>query len=747
MPETAITTFYSHRGGVGRTMALLNSGSMLAQQGRRVLLVDFDLEAPGLTRLLEDHHLVEDHQQARQAKGVIDLLHQFIYAPDQFAFAVAQEQIDLEPYLVKLAVPPVESPFAQSGSLHLLPAGQLADYAKHLHEVTRRSRLVARVRKQLAERIRQVLVESGRFDYILIDARTGLSDEGYIAAKFMCDSLVVLTGLNDQNLRGTADFLTRVAAWIKADQAPKQLVLVASPVPEYEDDAKDERYEAAKQILGKAAGANAGFAVSLPYHPRVSLYEELVAHRWPDSGLGRAYRRLATILRDLNNDTLAHWASAAAEALRGERINVDACLAALRHVAAIDLEQATRLIENLTSALPLANTEQARAALPLFDEFAKIDPSQPLYPLQKARTLRASKGDPEEVLSSLGQAQKLASEPTNDAALAAVMLERAQMLIDTDCASARDAALAGLQHASKLNDRSLEAQLLFQAGLAERLLGAYAQSRERFQQVQRLRSELNDTRGVSSAMYWLAELDMLQGRYDEARKGFEEALAIKRDLGDRREISVTLYSLAELDRLQGRYDEARKGFEEVLAIVRDLGDRRAISATLHFLADLDRLQGRYDEARKGFDEALAIDRDLGDRREISVTQVYLEVARAQSDPSLELDALERAVRRATEASDPHVGARALELLGVVLRERGDYPDALARLSDALCRAEEHGFRDLAARAQAESALALAELGRSDEAATAAGEAIVFFDEQDVKYPRREELDELAGAED
>src|SRR5438270_2050592 len=41
-------TFYSFKGGVGRTMAMANVGLALARAGRRVLLVDFDLEAPGL---------------------------------------------------------------------------------------------------------------------------------------------------------------------------------------------------------------------------------------------------------------------------------------------------------------------------------------------------------------------------------------------------------------------------------------------------------------------------------------------------------------------------------------------------------------------------------------------------------------------------------------------------------------------------------------------------------------------------
>lgn len=43
-----ITTFYSYRGGVARTLALANVGVALAQIKGRVLLVDMDLESPGL---------------------------------------------------------------------------------------------------------------------------------------------------------------------------------------------------------------------------------------------------------------------------------------------------------------------------------------------------------------------------------------------------------------------------------------------------------------------------------------------------------------------------------------------------------------------------------------------------------------------------------------------------------------------------------------------------------------------------
>ena len=41
-------TFYSYKGGAGRTLLLVNTAYYLAGAGKRVVMIDFDLEAPGL---------------------------------------------------------------------------------------------------------------------------------------------------------------------------------------------------------------------------------------------------------------------------------------------------------------------------------------------------------------------------------------------------------------------------------------------------------------------------------------------------------------------------------------------------------------------------------------------------------------------------------------------------------------------------------------------------------------------------
>jgi MinD-like ATPase involved in chromosome partitioning or flagellar assembly len=54
-----IITFYSYKGGTGRSMALANVACLLAQRtlresGGSILAVDWDLEAPGLHRFFRE---------------------------------------------------------------------------------------------------------------------------------------------------------------------------------------------------------------------------------------------------------------------------------------------------------------------------------------------------------------------------------------------------------------------------------------------------------------------------------------------------------------------------------------------------------------------------------------------------------------------------------------------------------------------------------------------------------------------
>ncbi len=65
-----VYTFYSYKGGVGRSMALVNVAALLAKWGKRVLIVDWDLEAPGIEKYLA----AWIRRYPEPPRGIIDLM-------------------------------------------------------------------------------------------------------------------------------------------------------------------------------------------------------------------------------------------------------------------------------------------------------------------------------------------------------------------------------------------------------------------------------------------------------------------------------------------------------------------------------------------------------------------------------------------------------------------------------------------------------------------------------------------------
>src|SRR5215212_1751660 len=66
-----VITFYSYKGGTGRSMALANVAWILASAGKRVLAIDWDLEAPGLHHFLHPFLIDRDLEAT---DGLIDMV-------------------------------------------------------------------------------------------------------------------------------------------------------------------------------------------------------------------------------------------------------------------------------------------------------------------------------------------------------------------------------------------------------------------------------------------------------------------------------------------------------------------------------------------------------------------------------------------------------------------------------------------------------------------------------------------------
>src|SRR4051812_14424361 len=76
MTDGKIVTFYSYKGGTGRTMAVANVAWILAANGQRVLVADWDLESPGLHRFFQPFMPMD----ATDAPGIIDMVRSYEWA-------------------------------------------------------------------------------------------------------------------------------------------------------------------------------------------------------------------------------------------------------------------------------------------------------------------------------------------------------------------------------------------------------------------------------------------------------------------------------------------------------------------------------------------------------------------------------------------------------------------------------------------------------------------------------------------
>lgn len=72
-PRGTVYTFYSFKGGVGHSMAVANVAPLLAKWGHRLLVVDWDLEAPAIERYFEQLPSRLEGS-SREAPGLLDLL-------------------------------------------------------------------------------------------------------------------------------------------------------------------------------------------------------------------------------------------------------------------------------------------------------------------------------------------------------------------------------------------------------------------------------------------------------------------------------------------------------------------------------------------------------------------------------------------------------------------------------------------------------------------------------------------------
>ncbi len=342
--KTLFVTFYSYKGGVGRTLSLANTAFQLAKEGKRVVLVDFDLEAPGL-------HNYPFCRKLKIKRGLVEYITDY----------VEQKSIpDIKNYLYH----PTENKYK---NLTLLPAGACdAAYRRKLVKLDWDILYNEYYGFEFFESLKSDLVKAcNNPDYVFIDSRTGLTDTGNICTLQLPDVAVLFFSLNNQNREG----IERVYGAIKAYRHPEipakktGVIPVASPVPYGEAALKNKRLSIFAKLFNERI-------LILPYHPRLAFTEIFIFEGdMAEEDICDSMNSLVWEIKRLNpRDTEKYW-DQVNEFMKNHQL--DRVIDVLRKITEIDKDKAEAW--SFLGVL-LALTQKPEEALPHFDRAIALAP-------------------------------------------------------------------------------------------------------------------------------------------------------------------------------------------------------------------------------------------------------------------------------------------------------------------------------------------------------------------------------------
>jgi cellulose biosynthesis protein BcsQ len=236
-----ILTFYSYKGGVGRSMALANIACLLANRqsnNEKVLMIDWDLEAPGLHQFFHGKFIGTGDVPTDLPIGQLGLIDLFYEIRKRLETKELEDEVsdvffdelNIPKYLAKLTIP----------SLLLMPAGNFEDdlYSNRVNEFNWAEffNKYPLVISRFAQYLRK------KYKYILVDSRTGYTDISGICTSIMPEKLVVVFTPNRQSLVGVVEVIRRATTYRKQsdDLRPLMIFPLASRIENAESKLQKE---------------------------------------------------------------------------------------------------------------------------------------------------------------------------------------------------------------------------------------------------------------------------------------------------------------------------------------------------------------------------------------------------------------------------------------------------------------------------------------------------------------------------
>jgi len=257
-----IISFYSYKGGVGRTIALIQTAYLMAEKGKRVLLIDLDIEAPSFYDIFKD--------SIRKEFGMVDYLYDKHNNIDN--------SVKLEDIISKLNM-------NLKGEIFLIPAGKIKrEYVKKL-ESLKEKRIYE---NQYIQEIINEAKEKFNINYTFIDSRTGINNWGALSLIDISNEVMLFAYPNKENIAGI-----KLIKELIGDH--KRTTVVLSRI-----DASDEGTKTAENLF-KELNLEQEY-ISILYNPAIATANEL-----PSRSIIEPYNVICKfILEEEENDKVSN---------------------------------------------------------------------------------------------------------------------------------------------------------------------------------------------------------------------------------------------------------------------------------------------------------------------------------------------------------------------------------------------------------------------------------------------------------
>lgn len=276
--KAPVVTFYSYKGGMGRTTTMIAYAMSLAVNDndlkkKRVVIIDCDLEAPGYLNFFD----LSEHNglQSGKKNGLVEFL-------SDAQLTSHPEDLDINDYIINVGNDN-KNHFAYNNlnNIWLIPAGNLnegysdlsggsdrSDYLEGLAKINLSSvNSLVNYFNILLDRINETIEP----DIILLDSRTGFNDIFGTAALYLSSSVVGFFGFSRQTQPGLMNLLRE---YYKQENS-FSLQLVFSILPEKADDTWVENHrKEVQQYIGYVGTENKDYPSFLYLH-RNSLLEKI----------------------------------------------------------------------------------------------------------------------------------------------------------------------------------------------------------------------------------------------------------------------------------------------------------------------------------------------------------------------------------------------------------------------------------------------------------------------------------------